>query len=125
VSDEQARTGEKGEKVEEVNLDELDEPAHAAPVQNAPADAGAVAGIAPASDAPGSTRVEVVSAEELAAHVEVPEYTETPWLLLFPLAVALVLAWNVDWRERRVRAETTARRAKKAPPQRKAAKGTA
>lgn len=99
-----------GDKVEEVDLDALeDEPAHDAKPK------------APAAGAIGSTTVEEVSADELAETVPLPELETTPWLLLCPLVVAAVLAWNVDWREARVLRETAARRRSRTPQPRRPA----
>lgn len=85
------------EKVEEVDLDALDEDKPAA----------------------GKTIVEEVKLDELDAAAASPEYDRSRWLLLLPILAALVIVWNVDWREARVTAEIAAARAKRAPPKKK------
>ncbi|MCC7074612.1 MAG: hypothetical protein IT383_25110 [Deltaproteobacteria bacterium] len=100
------------DKVEEVDLDALDDaPAPAAAQHGAPAPALAA----------GSTTVEEVKVDELEPAIPLPELQTTPWLLVCPLVLALVIAWNVDWRDARVRRETAARRRMKTPAPRRPA----
>ena len=69
----------------------------------------------------GSTTVEEVRVDELEPAIPLPELETTPWLFLCPLVLALVIAWNVDWRDARVRRETAARRRMKTPAPRRPA----
>lgn len=92
------------DKVEEVNLDDIeDEPAHDAKAKLPPA-------TDTAPGAAGSTTVEEVRPEELAQAVPLPELETNHWLLLGPLLLALVVMWNVDWKDLRVQRELAARR---------------
>ena len=85
------------DKVEEVDLDALEE------------DGPKKQNVA------GSTVIEEVKLDELDAAAPSPEYERSRWLLLLPLLAALIVVWNVDWREVRVKAEIAAGRAKRAP----------
>lgn len=92
------------DKVEEVDLDALEEDGPKKPRATAPSE-----------NVAGGTVIEEVKLDELAAAAPSPEYERSRWLLLLPLLAALAVVWNVDWREVRVKAEIAAARAKRAP----------
>ncbi len=100
---------------EVVDLDTLDEPAFQAKKPQPPGEHTHL----PESALPqvGKVVEEVVDLDTLdeAAVVGVPEYDRHPWLGLLPLLPLLVLMWNVDWREGRVKGEIASARARMAP----------
>lgn len=69
----------------------------------------------PKANAPASTVIEEVKLDELDDAAPSPAYHRSRWLLLLPLLAGLVVVWNVDWREARVKAEIAEARAKRAP----------
>jgi hypothetical protein len=91
------------DKVEEVDLDALEE------------DGPKKATTKAAHDGAGKTIIEEVKLDELDAAAPSPEYERSRWLLLLPLLAALVVVWNVDWRDARVKAAVSAARAQRAP----------
>lgn len=95
------------DKVEEVDLDALEDDKKPAAVVT-PAASGA-------DDGKGSTVVEEVDLDGIDASVAIPDYDRRPWLPVLPLLCLLIVMWNVDWRDARIKGELRSRREAKAP----------
>jgi hypothetical protein len=106
----------RADKVEEVNLDDLDDDKKPDPTK------AHEHSTIPAANLPqqGKTVVEEVKPEELEETTFTPEYDRRRWLLALPVLCLLVVLWNVDWREARVKAEISHARASRAPKVKKA-----
>lgn len=104
---------------EVVDLDALD-----APPPPPPAGQGSPSKMPPSSlSATGSVVEEVVDLDRIDGEgsAGASEAERHPWLALLPLLPLLVLMWNVDWREARVKEEIHTARAHFAPKKKKPA----